>query len=235
MVLHLLELYQQAYPNTIPKIKAYQEEIDLEFLIQDIQNLLQSMQIGTERIRKIVLSLRNFSRLDEAELKLADINEGIDSTLLILQNCLKKNNATLAIQVIKEYGKLPLIYCFSGALNQVFMNLLNNAIDAIEDLKLSNNFKSSTPSIRIQTEVKNEKSVIIKIADNGLGISQEVLSKIFDPFFTTKPVGQGTGLGLSISHQIIVDQHSGQLTCTSVPNQGTEFVVEIPIKSTTMS
>ncbi|MDZ8183591.1 MAG: PAS domain S-box protein [Nostoc sp. ChiSLP02] len=223
-LLRLVELYQQYFPYPPEEIQAEITAIDLDFLKEDFVKLFQSMTSGTQRIREIVLSLRNFSRLDEAEFKDVDIHEGIDSTLMILHNRLKAKPNHPEICVIKEYGKLPAVECYPGQLNQVFMNILNNAIDALEDLSLE-----KQGQIRIYTEVDRSKWVIIKISDNGVGIPQEILPKLFDPFFTTKDVGKGTGLGLSISYQIIVDKHQGNLSCSSTSGQGAEFVIQIPI------
>ncbi|MBU7582850.1 MAG: PAS domain S-box protein [Nostoc sp. TH1S01] len=223
-LLRLVELYQQHFPEPPEEIQAEIADIDLEFLKTDLVKLLQSMQVGTQRIREIVLSLRNFSRLDEAEFKQVDIHEGIESTLMILHNRLKCKPDHPEIEVIKEYGKLPLIECYPGQLNQVFMNILSNAIDALEETFIGEHGK-----IFIHTEVVNSNRIAIRISDNGMGINQSVLSKLFDPFFTTKDVGKGTGLGLSISYQIIVDRHGGNLYCNSEPKKGAEFVIEIPI------
>jgi len=223
-LLRLLELYQQHFPYPPAEIQAEIIAIDLDFLKQDLIKLFQSMTVGTQRIREIVLSLRNFSRLDEAEFKDVDIHQGIDSTLMILHNRLKAKPNHPEIAVIKEYGKLPLIECYPGQLNQVFMNLLTNAIDSLEQ-----SFVGEQGQIRICTEVCNSKWAIIRIIDNGLGISQEILPKLFDPFFTTKDVGKGTGLGLSISYQIIVNKHCGNLSCNSIPGKGAEFIIKIPI------
>jgi signal transduction histidine kinase len=193
------------------------------------------MKEGAHRISEIVQSLRNFSRLDEMECKSVDIHEGIDNTLLILQHRLAKQSKRPEIRVIKEYGELPLVECYPGQLNQVFMNILSNAIEALEGLEsgkvgsLENSNQPSNPTIQIHTEVVEENWLIIRIADNGPGIKAEVQPRIFDPFFTTKSPGKGTGLGLSISYQIVVDKHKGQLRCHSLPGQGTEFVIELPI------
>jgi signal transduction histidine kinase len=183
------------------------------------------MKVGADRIRDLVLSLRNFSRLDEAEMKPVDIHEGIDNTLLILQHRLKEKAGYPVIQAIKNYGQLPLINCYPGQLNQVFMNLLSNAIDALESSEVS---KIPTLIIRICTELNDSGYITIRIADNGPGMSKEVLSRLFDPFFTTKPIGKGTGLGLSISYQIVVEKHEGTLNCYSELGKGTEFVVTLP-------
>ncbi|ARV60451.1 serine/threonine protein kinase [Nostocales cyanobacterium HT-58-2] len=229
-LLDLLAFYQQENPNPTILVKDKIEEIDLDFLAQDLPKLLDSMNVGSSRIRNIILSLRNFSRLDEAEMKPVDIHEGIDNTLMILQHRLKSKNEALEIEVIKEYIQLPKITCYAGQINQVFMNILSNAIDA---LKHSFKEKKATDlekgKIHIRTELSDANTVRICIADNGSGMSQEVQKKIFDPFFTTKPIGSGTGLGLSISYQIVVEKHKGRLICNSHPGQGTEFIIEIPI------
>ncbi|OYD95410.1 hypothetical protein CDG76_10615 [Nostoc sp. 'Peltigera membranacea cyanobiont' 210A] len=226
-LLLLIKLYQNYYPNPEPEIKNAHEEADIEYLIEDLPKMLTSMKMGAKRIREIVLSLRIFSRLDEAEFKTVDLHEGIESTLLILQHRLKLQNNRPEIKVVKEYGEIPQIQCFAGQLNQVFMNLLANAIDALEDC-----FQKEicpNPLIRISSEQVNE-NVIIRIADNGVGIPQEIQSRLFDPFFTTKAVGKGTGMGLSISYQIITDKHGGSLQCISSPGQGAEFVIRIPTR-----
>ncbi|MEH2139809.1 ATP-binding protein [Nostoc sp.] len=235
-LLKLVEIYQQVCPNT-PEIQQELEEVELEFLIQDIAKLFQSMTVGTERIQEIVKSLRNFSRLDEAELKKVNIHEGIDSALMILKHRLQARHEYPEIQVIKKYSQLPDVICYPGQLNQVFLNILANAIDALEALaansQITDNQKqiNNYPQIKIKTEVIDEKWIAISIADNGLGINEQVHSKVFDPFFTTKPVGKGTGLGLSVSYQIIVEKHAGQLNCFSVPGKGAEFAIKIPINS----
>jgi PAS domain S-box-containing protein len=234
-LLSVLNLYQQHYPQPAEAIQVEIEEIDLDFLIKDLPKLLQSMKVGAERINQIVVSLRNFSRNDEAEMKLVDIHEGIDSTLMILQNCLKAKGSSCEIQVIKEYGTLPLVECYAGQLNQVFMNLISNAIDALEERRSKTVTRSpkrsrSDAHIQICTEVQGDNKVVIRIADNGAGMTQEVQQKLFNPFFTTKPMGKGTGLGLSISYQIVVERHCGKLQCFSVPGEGTEFIIEIPIR-----
>ncbi|YAF93869.1 MAG: ATP-binding protein [Nodularia sp. CChRGM 3473] len=232
-LLKLISLYQEHYPQPVPAIQEEIEIIDLEFLMQDLPKLLSSMKMGAERIRQIVLSLRNFSRLDEAEYKAVDIHEGIDSTLLILENRLKGKPEHLGIEVIKEYGKLPLIECYAGQLNQVFMNILTNAIDALEERDQQRTWqqiKDSPSKIIIRTQMLNQHQIIIKISDNALGIPEKIKQLIFDPFFTTKPIGKGTGMGMSISYQIITKNHGGNLYYISYPGQGTEFVIEIPLK-----
>ncbi|OUL22827.1 diguanylate cyclase [Nostoc sp. RF31YmG] len=232
-LLELLKLYQEHYPHPDLEIQDFSEAIDLEFIAGDLTKLLSSMKIGTNRIREIVLSLRNFSRLDEADMKEVDIHEGIDSTLLILQNRLKAKPEFVGIEIIKEYGNLPLVECYPGQINQVFMNIINNAIDALDNYNTQHNQQDNfrnTSQIIIRTELANYNRVIVRIADNGPGITQEVIGKLFDPFFTTKPVGKGTGLGLSISYQIVVEKHCGVLRCESELGKGTEFWIEIPLQ-----
>ncbi|MEH2406569.1 MHYT domain-containing protein [Nostoc sp.] len=227
----VINTYQQHYPEPELAVQAKLESIDLPFLLEDLPKLLNSMQAGAERIKHIVESLRNFSRLDEAQLKAVDIHEGLNSTLLILQNrIIYAPNNRPEIIVIKEYGNLPLVNCYPGQLNQVFFNLLANAIDVLEEKLISLKPKSNfTPLIRIKTTVNQVGWVNIQIFDNGSGISEDVQNKIYDPFFTTKPVGQGTGLGLSISYQIVVQKHGGRLNCISANGQGTTFQIELPI------
>jgi signal transduction histidine kinase len=296
-LLGLVQLYQEQCPNPTPEISSEIEAVELEFLIEDLPKLLDSMKVGAERICEIIGALRNFSRHAEAEIKAVDIHEGLDSTLMILQNRLKAQGKHPEIQVIKQYGNLPKVECYVGQLNQVFMNLLSNAIDALEELNVErlnvegshelnvkrlnvegshelkverlnvesshelkverlnvessqpssnlqpsnlqpstlmqpatlSSLQPSTPCIRISTEVLNNDEVAIRIADNGLGMTEQVKGRIFDPFYTTKAVGAGTGLGLSISYQIVVEKHGGQLRCESVLGQGTEFVIQIPL------
>ncbi len=223
-LLHLIELYQEHYPKPVEDIQIELEELDIEFLNKDFTQLMKSMKMGTERIRNIVKSLRSFSRLDEADLKTVDIHEGIESTLMILKHRLKAKINYPEIKIIKEYGDLPLVDCYSRQLNQVFMNIINNAIDALEEDIVNNSM------IKIQTKMINQNSVQIKIIDNGSGIPEKVKAKLFDPFFTTKPVGQGSGLGLSICYQIVVDRHQGKIECNSIPETGTEFIIEIPVQ-----
>lgn len=226
-LLGLIARYQQHYPQPQPELQAQINEIELEFLQTDLPQLFQSMQVGAERICQIVLSLRSFSRLDEAEIKPVNLHDGIDSTLMILQNRLRGGKANIPIQVVKDYGALPLVECYAGPLNQVFMNLLSNAIDAVEE-RLEQQ-PEICPRILIQTR-QVDQQVEISIIDSGAGISPDVASQIFDPFFTTKAPGKGTGLGLSISYQIITERHGGKLSCTSERGQGTEFKVEIPVR-----
>ncbi len=226
-ILELIELYQQGFPNPGDDIEEKVEDMELEFVKEDLPKILTSMKMGANRIREIVLSLRNFSRLDEADMKEVDIHEGIESTLLILQNRLKSKPNRIGIEVVKKYYQLPHIECYPGQLNQAFMNIINNAIDVLEEGRDKGTIQN--PQICIHSELIDNKTAVVRIADNGIGMSEEVKNKLFDPFFTTKPVGKGTGLGLSITYQIIVDKHQGKLRCESVPGKGTEFIIEIPL------
>ena len=245
-LLELVQLYQNTYPNPTGEIQQLISKIDLNFLVEDWSKLMDSMQVGTRRIQEIILSLRNFSRLDEQDLKPVDIHQGIDNTLLILQHRLRAEGNTGEIQVIKDHSQLPKVTCYASQLNQVFMNLLNNAIDAVETkpdprvitihTSLIQNSQCTTTASGSANEIQgdiprtsNSQSVVILITDNGSGMSEKILHKIFDPFFTTKPVGSGTGLGLSISYQIVVEKHGGQLSCISAPGYGSAFFVEIPV------
>ncbi len=227
-LLNLLQLYQNYNPNPPSEILSEIESIDLNFLLDDLPKLLNSMQVGVDRLQQILRSLRIFSHTDESKMKLVDIHQGIDSTLTILGYRLKTTSERSGIQVIKKYDNLPLVECYGGQLNQVFMNILSNAIDELEQAIITQ--KTFTPSITIQTEVSDAAQVVIHIADNGLGIPEEIQQRIFEPFFTTKPVGKGTGLGLAISYQIVTEKHNGSLECISQPGQGTEFAITIPIK-----
>ncbi|MBH8573488.1 GAF domain-containing protein [Nostocaceae cyanobacterium CENA369] len=232
----LLRLYQKNYPKPKAEIQIQATELDLDFIADDLPKILTSMMMGAERISQLVLSLRTFARLDEAEMKPVDIHEGIDSTLYILQHRLQPQTHSLAIEVIKEYGDLPLVVCYAAQMNQVFMNILNNAIDALEHSANSGEYaivKTNTtdkPQIQIRTELVEGNSIQIRIADNGCGIPSSMRSRIFEPFFTTKQPGQGIGLGLSISYQIIVQKHGGQIECVSEPGNGCEFWIKIPIQ-----
>jgi signal transduction histidine kinase len=227
----LIQLYQHTFPSSSVEIQELIEVIDLDFLIQDLTKLFQSMRIGTERIQEVVKSLRNFSRLDEAAVKSVNIHEGIDSTLMILEHRLKAIHE-YPITIIKKYGQLPNVTCYPCQLNQVFMNIIANAIDALEESAIiikKQKLTTYNPQIQIHTKVLDEKWVTITIADNGVGINEQVKSKLFDPFFTTKAVGKGTGLGLSVSYQIIVEKHAGEISCSSTPEKCTEFVIKIPV------
>ncbi len=233
-LIELLNLYQHCYPSPVPQIAEKVKEVELDFLKEDLPKMLDSMKVGVERISKIVLSLRNFSRLDESEMKLADIHEGIDSTLLMVQHRLNSNNEKNTIEIIKEYGKLSKFYCCAGQLNQVFLNIINNAIDALENQKsprtivIRTLIKKAELKSHSQSQLGECDRIVICIADSGPGMTEDVRKRLFDPFFTTKPVGSGTGLGLSISHQIVVEKHRGSLRCICAPGQGAEFWIELP-------
>lgn len=219
--------WQEQELHANPVMQAEAEAIDLPFLLADLPKILESMRIGTERIRQIVLSLRNFSRLDESESKSVDIHEGLENTLLLLKHRLKSRPDFPEITINRQYGELPLIECYPSQLNQVFMNILVNAIDALEARYLED---EGTPQITIQTTLVNTAWVEIVIADNGIGMDETIQTHIFDPFFTTKTVGKGTGMGMSISYQIITEKHGGELHCFSTIGQGTEFVIHIPVR-----
>ncbi|MEM9815325.1 MAG: ATP-binding protein [Cyanobacteria bacterium P01_D01_bin.6] len=232
-LLGLVELYQQRYPEPDAAIEAETEEIDLEFMQEDLPKMLESMKLGTHRIQEIVLSLRNFSRMDEAEYKTMDIHEGINSTLMILGNRLKAKSDRPEIKILKNYETLPQVECYSGQLNQVFMNLLSNAIDALEEhhqQQVKSQGQARPLQIAISTSVIDRTWVEIAVADNGPGIPGDVKANIFNPFFTTKAVGKGTGLGLSISHQIVTERHGGKLICISTPGEGTTVTIQIPVR-----
>ncbi len=231
-LIELIHLYQEHYPTPPQAISDFTEDIDLEYLITDFSKLLASMKTGAIRISDIVKSLRTFSRLDEADLKEIDIHENIESTLIILQNRLNSSTGKTAITVIKNYGNLPLVECYGGLLNQVFLNLLVNAIDAIEQQRNSLDLTERSDyigCITITTSINLGNQVIISIQDNGCGMNPEVQEKIFNPFFTTKPVGKGTGMGLATSYQIVTENHRGNLRCCSTLGKGTEFRTELPI------
>ena len=243
-LLHLVEIYQQAVLDPSPELRDEIEAIELEFLKEDLPKLQDSLLVGAERIREIVQSLRTFSRLDEAEVKQVDIHEGLDSTLMILQGRLKtsvlrRNREGPPIDIIRNYGLLPQVECYAGQLNQVFMNLLSNAVDALEEAwqqgkEVVDNDNGARPSqgpkITIRTAALDDHWIEIAISDNGNGVPPDILPKLFDPFFTTKEVGKGTGLGLSISYQIVVDRHGGRMECQSQPGQGATFCLQIPVR-----
>jgi len=231
-LLSIVNLYQQYYPQPLPPIQERLNAIDLDFLIKDLLKLLNSMKVGADRVNQIVLSLRNFAR-NEEKMAAVDLHEGIDNTLMILQSRLKANGKNPEIKVIKEYAALPLVECYAGPLNQVFMNLISNAIDALESCGVGDKGRTAEPTITICTEAKGDSQVIIRIIDNGMGMSEEVQKRLFNPFFTTKPIGKGTGLGLSISYQIVVEKHGGELQCFSAPGQGTQFIIDIPLRHPT--
>ena len=229
---NLVQAYRTHYPDPPLSLQREVEDIDLDFLVSDLEKILKSVKVGSERIRNIVISLRNFSRLDQAEVKPVDLHEGINNTLMILQHRLKANAVRPAIQVLLDYSELPLIECYAGSLNQVIMNLLSNAIDALEERNQGHSFqeiKASPNQIQIETEKIGDEHVRITIADNGSGIPEALRSRLFDPFFTTKSVGKGTGLGLAISYQVIIEKHHGRLWCNSELGKGTSFMIEIPI------
>jgi signal transduction histidine kinase len=236
-ILSVLNLYQKLYPKPIKELDELLEEVDIEFINEDLPRILSSMEMGADRIHQIVLSLRNFSRLDEADKKFVDIHEGIENTLLILHSRLKSKGNNSGIEVIKKYGDIPKIECYAGQMNQVFMNILSNAIDTLEN-------KPEPRTIMINTELVDGEgqpleavlksyprpaNLWVKIKDNGPGMTEDVKRRLFDPFFTTKPVGKGTGLGLSISYQIVVEKHGGKLQCFSEVGKGSEFVISIPV------
>jgi PAS domain S-box-containing protein len=227
-LLGLLRLYQECYPQPSDVIQQEARAIDLDFLLEDLPKLLNSMRVGADRIQAIVTSLRIFSRMDEAEMKEVDLSACIDSTLMILQNRLKAKPDRGKIEVIKSYAAIPPVECYAGQLNQVFMNIISNAIDALEETGVDN--PELEPQINISLEMPTATEVIIRLTDNGAGIPDEAKARIFDPFFTTKPIGKGTGMGLSISYQIVTEKHRGQLECNSAPGAGTEFVIRIPVR-----
>lgn len=224
-IIRILQLYEKHYPQPVSEIQEEKEAINLEFVLEDLCKLLDSMKLGTERIKNISLSLRNFSRSDTATKLCSDIHDGLESTLLILRHKLKGCGHHPDIEVIKNYGNLPKVNYYPGQMNQVFMNILANAIDALIDTETL----ISKPKIIICTETTEVGTIIIRIKDNGQGMTEEIKQRIFEPMFTTKTVGKGTGLGLSICHQIVVEKHGGNLSCISTPGQGTEFIIEIPI------
>ncbi|MGC1307753.1 MAG: MASE1 domain-containing protein [Phormidesmis sp.] len=226
-LISFLALYEKHYPNPNPEILERSEDLDIDFIKVDLAKTFASMKVGTDRIRAIVLSLRNFSRMDEADWKAVDIHEGIESTLMILRHRLKAQHDRPEIAIVRDFGELPLVECYAGQLNQVFMNILVNSIDALETELTKHSNAEKTPQITLRTETRPE-SVIISIADNGTGISTAVKNRIFDPFFTTKPVGKGTGMGMAISYQLITERHHGKIECFSDEGVGTEFVIEIP-------
>ncbi|MGK7891711.1 MAG: ATP-binding protein [Leptolyngbyaceae cyanobacterium] len=233
-LLQLIELYQRTYPQPSLEIQQQQAELDVEFIQADLPKLLRSMDVGSTRIRDIVKSLRTFSRLDEADYKLADIHQGLESTLMILQHRLQPKPNHPGVKVVRQYDLIPQIECYAGQLNQVFMNAIANALDALEERDSDRTLAEieAQPSLITLTtkRVQAEQQVRIAIADNGPGMPKEVRERIFDPFYTTKSVGQGTGLGLSISHQIITENHHGTITCESTLGQGTTIQVQIPVQ-----
>ncbi|MBO3464352.1 hybrid sensor histidine kinase/response regulator [Aetokthonos hydrillicola Thurmond2011] len=230
-LVNLIHLYQKEYTNPSVTIQRAIQDIDLDFLVSDLTKIFKSMETGAERIRTIILALHIFSRINQSDINSVDIHEGIDSTILFLQYKLRQTESRPEIKVIKNYGKLPHVTCHVSQLNQVFLNLLNNAIDALEPRTGVDFPQPLIPTIWICTELTTPSTVTIRIKDNGVGMTEEQQSSLFNPFFTTKPVGQGLGLGLLTSYQIVVERHKGRLTCNSSLGQGTEFVVEIPVHS----
>lgn len=225
-LLELVQAYQQQYPKPVPEINEKLEELDLEFSSTDLLQSFVSLRSGAKRIRNLVLSLRNFSRFDEAEMKTVDVHEGLDSTLTMLASDLE------GITIEKNYGDLPMVECCASQINQVFMHVIRNAIDAVQRERKASTEPDAIldgPRIKLSTSSVNDDRIIVWISDNGTGIAPEIQEQIFDPFFTTKDVGKGTGLGLSISYQIVTVQHIGELKCYSVPGQGTKFSIELPI------
>jgi len=230
-LLSLIDMYQNHYPQPPAAIQQKIQDMDLEFLLEDLPKAMSSMQVGADRIREIVRSLRNFSRKDDSQMSKVNLHEGIEGTLLILQSRLKARGNYPEIAVIKDYGNLPLVECYAGKINQVFMNLIGNAIDAIEEYNERRplaEVKANRSKIKIRTEVQNSNAVI-RISDNGPGMPEEVSQQLFQAFFTTKPADKGTGLGLSISYKV-VQEHGGKLSCVSALGHGAEFIIEIPIE-----
>jgi signal transduction histidine kinase len=231
-IIKLVNLYQQYYPHPALEIRNQIELMELGYVVEDLPHLISSLKEGTDRIRNISTSLRTFSRTDLLNKVSVNLHEGLDSTLMILKHRLKANCNRPAIKVIKEYGSLPLVECYPGQLNQVFMNIMTNAIEAIDEYSKKRSLediKKRPGTIWICTQVLDTNQVIILIGDNGIGMTPDICNRLFDPFFTTKPVGQGTGLGMSISYQIVVVKHQGELQCISAPDQGTAFLISIPI------
>lgn len=229
-LLELIDFYQQEHPIPSAKLQYFLEDMELDYLKDDLPKMLSSMQDGTDRISNISVSLRTFSRIDSLSLVEFNVHDGIDSTLVILKYRLKANESRPEIQVVRNYGDVPLIKCYSGELNQVFMNLLSNAIDAVEETNNRRSFSeimSNPNQIWIETSVQNSH-LAIAIKDNGCGMSEETAAKLFSYMFTTKPIGKGTGLGLSIASQIIEERHHGKLSYKSVSGKGTEFLIELP-------
>ncbi|MBD2252537.1 hybrid sensor histidine kinase/response regulator [Nostoc parmelioides] len=229
-ITEILRLYQQEYLHPSDQITDASKELDLEFALQDIVKIIDSFKLGTDRLTNLSFSLRNFSRADIDTKQPVDLHQGLDSTLLILQHRLKSVGDRPPIEVAKSYGQLPEVNCYPGQINQVFMNILANAIDALDEAMIHGKMSASIPQIQITTELDAQNCVIIRITDNGMGIPDLIQERLFEPLFTTKPVGKGTGLGLSIAHQIIVEKHNGTLAVNSQPGQGTEFTIKIPSK-----
>lgn len=228
-LLKFLALYESHYPQPVDEIQQAAEDLEIAYIKDDLNKMLPSMSMGTERIRDIVLSLRNFSRMDEAECKAVDIHDGIESTLLILQHRLKFQSERPAIQVVREFAALPPVECFAGQLNQVFMNIISNAIDALETSLRKNPKVQKEPKIVLRTDACAD-NIVVSITDNGMGMPAAVKDRIFDPFFTTKPVGKGTGMGMAISYQLVVEKHGGKIVCHSEEGVGTGFIITLPVR-----
>lgn len=232
-LLQVINVYQQEYPEPTPAIQTVLEETDLDFVVLDLQKIIQSMRVGAKRVSSIVLALRIFSRLGESTIKAIDLHQGLDSTVLLLGHRLVSKTGMPAVEIVRDYSKLPLVTCYVSELNQVFLNLLNNAIDALEQKfqqsTLLQQTPNQTPTIWLHTELTQPQSITLRIRDNGIGIAETVGAHLFEPFFTTKPVGQGTGLGLATSYQIVVQKHHGHLSYVSTPGDGAEFSMRIPI------
>jgi len=231
-LLNIIRIYQREHPIPTPALAEELQNIDMDFIIADINNVFNSMRTGTERISTLILALRIFSRLNESDVKSVNLHQGIDSTLLLLQSKMKPERHRSGIQVIKNYSDLPNITCYASQMNQVFLNLLNNAIDALEFGPGKFWHETTIPTIWIGTELTNQERVKITVKDNGMGIEEKIKPNLFNPFFTTKPVGKGSGLGLLTCYEIVVDKHQGQLTYNSQFGQGAEFIVEIPVHLT---
>ncbi|WP_298909220.1 response regulator [uncultured Nostoc sp.] len=227
-VTELLLLYEQEYPNPTAKITTAIEDLDLNFVLEDMAKILNSLQLGSERIRNISNLLRNFCRSDRDTKISADLHQGLDSTLMILQHRFKANGARPRIEISKNYGVLPQVKCYIGLMNQVFMNILANAVDAVDEAITQGKMSNLIPEINIATEIDFEELIVIRIADNGIGIPERLKKRLFEPLFTTKPVGKGTGLGLAIAYEIVVEKHEGILDVNSQPGVGTEFIIKIP-------
>lgn len=228
-LLAVIDGYQQTYPEATPAIAAMLQDADLDFVSADLKSIIKSMRSGANRVCSIVAALRSFSRLGEAEVKAVDLHEGLESTVLLLGHRLVEKSSMPAINVMRDYAKLPLIRCYAGELNQVFLNLLNNAIDALELQSKQSPTLNQSPTILLSTELTEQQNITIRIQDNGIGIPETVGTRLFEPFFTTKPIGQGVGLGLAVSYQIVVEKHNGHLSYRSTLGQETEFIMRMPI------
>jgi signal transduction histidine kinase len=221
----VIEAFQDAYPNPEESVEDTIEEVELDYILEDLPRIMGSMKVGAERIRDLVLTLRHFYRLDEPDMKEASLEEGLENTLVLLNNRTKQN-----VEVEREFAGIPKVECYINQLNQVFMNLLNNAIDALlEEAENASAKRGEKNKITVKTEKVDDNAIAIHISDNGPGIAPDIQSRIFEPFFTTKPMGVGTGLGLSISHKIITETHHGEMTFSSTPGEGSTFTVKLPL------